>query len=212
MSITIAITDDHPMVRFGLNEMLRVTPGMSVVAQYPSGNALLAGLQKIVPDVLLLDIHLPDISGNELVGILQKEYPSIRIIVVTGVDSAFLAKSLLDVGAKGYLLKSTGQQQLATAVQKVMEGEIFLAPEVKDLLSQDALRKEIKVHSAGNLSEREILILKLIAQEYTTQEIADSLHLSPRTIDNYRLGLMQKLDVKNLAGLVRKAMLMGIVL
>ncbi len=200
------------MVRFGLNEMLAPDRNITVTGQYASGNALLAGLELQVPDILLLDIHLPDIPGSELVPVLLEKYPDLKIIIVTGVESAFLAKSLTDKKVKGYLLKSTGPQLLLKAIYSAMKDEVFIAPEVQDLLSQDNLRAQTKLNSGILLSDREILILQLITQEYTTPEIAATLHLSPRTIDNYRLGLMQKLDVKNLAGLVRKAMLMGIVM
>lgn len=211
MGIRIAITDDHPMVRQGLSAMLATVPGMEVIAQYASGNALLAGVRQDIPDVLLLDIHLPDMTGSEVLPRIHRDYPAIRTIIVTSTDSAYLVKSLLDAGARGYMLKTAGQEQLSEAIGKVMDGEIYLSPEVKDVLLKNTLRQKTNLAYNESLSDREVTILQLIAGEHTSQEISEKMHLSPRTIENYRLGLMQKLDVKNLAGLVRKAILMGIV-
>ena len=211
MPVRIAITDDHPMVRSGLVAMLDTVPGFVVSAQYASGNALLAGLQQHVPDILLLDMHLQDHHGNELMVLLNQRYPALPVIMVTATDSVYLVKSSLEAGAKGYVLKTTGGGQLEEAIRSVLHGEIFLSTEVKDLLLKNALKQKTSMSYHEQLTEKETAILQFIALEHTSQEIAAKLHLSTRTVENYRLGLMQKLDVKNLAGLVRKAILMGIV-
>jgi DNA-binding NarL/FixJ family response regulator len=212
MSIRIAITDDHPTVRNGLKAMLQSQPGMEVTAMYANGNTLLAGLQRELPDVLLLDIHLPDIPGNELVSKISAAYPTVAILILTSIDSAFLIKSLVHAGVKGYLLKTSDQDLLIQAIQAACQGTVFLPPDVQSILAGSALNlKSGATRMSMELTEKEREILCLISEEFTSQEIADKMHLSVRTIDNYRLGLMQKLDVKNLAGLVKKGMLLGII-
>lgn len=211
MGVRIGITDDHPMVRGGLTAMLQSVQGFEVTAEFSSGNALLAGLQKDVPDILLLDMHLPDMHGSDLVILLKKQYPSLPVIIVTSTDSVFLVKSLLDSGAKGYVLKTTGAEQLVEAIRMALKGEVYLSAEIRDILVKNALRQKTNMAYHEELTDKEIAILQLIALEHTSQEIAEKIHLSARTVENYRLGLMQKLDVKNLAGLVRKGILMGIV-
>lgn len=211
MDVRIAITDDHPMVRDGLAAMLQTVAGITVTAKYASGNALLAGLKLDVPDVLLLDMHLPDMHGREIVKTLRKQFPVLKIIIVTSTESVFLVKAMLDAGARAYLLKTAGQEQLSDAIRQVMAGEVVLSPEVKELLLKNALKQKSNLAYNEELTEREIRILELIAEELTSPEIAGQLHLSQRTIENYRLGLMQKLGAKNMAGLVKKAILMGII-
>lgn len=211
MDVRIAITDDHPMVRDGLAAMLQAAGGITITAKYASGNALLAGLKTDVPDVLLLDMHLPDMHGREIVKALRKQFPGLKIIIVTSTESVFLVKAMLDAGARAYLLKTAGQDQLTDAIRQVMAGEVVLSPEVKELLLKNALKQKSNLAYNEELTEREIRILELIAEELTSPEIAEQLHLSQRTIENYRLGLMQKLGAKNMAGLVKKAILMGII-
>ncbi len=212
MKIRVAITDDHPTVRSGLETMLQTQPEIEITASYASGNALLSGLQQEQPDLLLLDIHLPDIPGNELVKIIGEKYPAIHIIILTGANSAFLIKSLYSSGVKGYLLKTSGQEQLLAAINQVVNGEIYLSADIKDILSKSALKQKPGItYTNEELTDREKEILQLISEEYTSQQISERMHLSPRTIENYRLGLMQKLEVKNIAGLIRKAIFMGII-
>lgn len=211
MKIRVAITDDHPTVRSGLETMLHADPEIEVITSYASGNALMAGLQKEQPDILLLDIHLPDIPGNELIKIVSEKYPAVQVIILSGVNSAFLIKSLYNSGAKGYLLKTSGQEQLITAIKQVAGGAVYLSPDIKDILSQNALKNKPGISYNEDLTEREKEILQLISEEYTSQQISEKMHLSPRTIESYRLGLMQKLEVKNIAGLIKKAIFMGII-
>ncbi len=210
-TIRIAITDDHPMMLSGLKHALETYRHIRVTDLYPNGQALLDGLQKNVPDVLLLDVHLPDIPGDELTRIITRKYPSVNILILTSHDSIFFIRSLLRSGATGYVLKNAENKIILEAIESVYHGLQFLSPEVKDTLVKDTLKMRSKISNHFELTDREKDILRLIAEEYTSQEIADKLFLSQRTVENYRLGLMQKLDAKNMVGMIRKAMQMGLV-
>ncbi len=209
--IRVAITDDHPMMLNGLKNALEAHGRIEVTALYPNGQALLDGLQKNVPDVLLLDVHLPDVPGDELTRIITRKYPSARILILTSHDSIFFIRTLLRSGATGYVLKTSEHTLLLEAIESVYHGLQFLSPEVKDALVKDTLKIRNKVSNSLELTQREKDILQLIAEEYTSHEIADKLFLSHRTVENYRLGLMQKLDAKNMVGMIKKAMQMGLV-
>lgn len=213
MPIKVAITDDHLMLIKGLKETFATHPGIEVIATYTNGASLLAGLQKEQPDVLLLDVQLPDTTGNELAHVIREKYPSIRILILSGVDSFFHIKDLIKQGCLGYLLKSTTDTTtLLKAVEDVYAGNMFLDPTIREQLLNSMLKDERGYNNATTkLTKREIEILKYIIAEYTNQEIADRLFLSLRTVENHRFNLLQKLDVKNTVGLVKKAMQLGLV-
>jgi len=209
--IRIAITDDHPMMLNGLKHALETYEHIEVTGLYAGGNALLDGLQQQQPDVLLLDVHLPDITGDALTRIITRKYPSVRILILTSHDSIFFIRSLLRSGATGYVLKTAEHALLLEAIESVYRGLQYLSPEVKDSLIKDTLKMRSKISNPLELTQREKDIIQLIAEEHTSQEIAEKLFLSHRTVENYRLGLMQKLDAKNMVGLVKKAIQMGLV-
>lgn len=210
MSIRIAITDDHLMVQNGLQAMLPADPSIAVIATFSSGKELLAGLRQKSPDVLLLDLNLPDIAGIDLMNKIASLYPQLPVIVLTSVDNAYMIKAMLHAGAKGYVLKTTGIAELIIAIKTVADGNLFLSQEANELLAKHVLNQRGRIH-IEELTERERSILQLITEGKTSHEIGEQLHLSGRTVENYRLGLMQKLDVKNIAELVKKSIFLGLI-
>lgn len=211
MKIRIAITDDHPMMLNGMKNILQSQEDFEIVALYGNGNDLMEGLQKKQPDVLVLDVHLPDITGEELARVIKRKYPNIKVLILTSHDSIFFIRALLRAGVAGYVLKTSDQAILIEAIRTVYTGIQFLSPEVKDTLVKDTLKMRNKISNILELTQREKDILQLIAEEYTSQEIAEKLHISHRTVENYRLGLMQKLDAKNMVGMIKKAIQMGLI-
>jgi len=210
MPIRIAIADDHPMVINGLKDMLSNCSHILLTATYPDGEALLAGLKAAQPDVLLLDIQLPDRNGDELAPVILKMYPALRILTLTNFDNTLYVSNMLKSGVLGYLLKNTDQETLIEAIETVYRGDVFLKPAMKDKLEQFRQQIKRKTSSRFALTPREKDILRLIVDEYSNQEIAEKLFLSLRTVENYRLNLSLKLEVKNTAGLVRKAIELGL--
>lgn len=210
--IKVAITDDHHMVADGIQQALNSTPDMEVSAVYNTGFDLLAGLRSDQPDVLLLDLQLPDKSGIDLAREVLQAYPGMRILILTGIDSPLVMEDLMKVGCRGYLLKTvTNKDILVAAIQQVHQGGIYLDPREKDRLLEGMLEVKQKTSTIGKkLTAREKDVLRLIVAEYTNQEIADRLYISLRTVENHRHNLLTKLDVKNAVGLVKAAIQMGL--
>jgi len=214
MPIKITITDDHPLVVSGLQTILQSSEQIEVIATYASGSELLEGLKRQQPDVMLTDLQMPGkISGMMLIRNIRQEYPDIPILILSGQEAVYNVRDMMQHGCMGYLLKNTtNQQMLIQAIETVYKGELFLEPALKNELLQDILTgKKNKSATATSLSRREKEVLNLIAQGYSSQEIAEKLYLSIRTIDSHRLSLLQKLNVKNATALLRKAIDLGLV-
>ncbi len=216
MPIKVAITDDHPLAIKGIKTILDSFPHIEVTDTYNSGKALMEGLQEKQPDVLLLDIMLPDKSGKELAPIISQNYPKIGIIALTSLDAPAMIKTMMQRGCLGYLLKDTSEETLVEAIEQVNKGNEYLEQNLKEHLLQNMMKsKKAQPPShpviAHELTLREKEILQLIVEEYTTQEISDKLFISFRTVENHRYSLLQKLEVKNTAGLVRVAITHGLI-
>jgi DNA-binding NarL/FixJ family response regulator len=205
--INVAIVDDQVIILNGLQKILAEASHINVDALYNSGNELLDGLEKVQPDVLLLDIQMPDKSGIELAGIISKKYPAVKMIALTNVDVLTQMKQMLQKGCLGYLLKDVSPEILISAIETVYNGEQFLNENLKKQLLNSLSGQDNK----QIITRREKEILKLILEENTNQDIANKLFLSLRTVENHRNNLLQKLNVKNTAGLVKIALQEGLV-
>lgn len=205
--INVAIVDDQVIILNGLQKILAEADHINVSALYNSGNELLEGLEVKLPDVLLLDIQMPDKSGIDLAGIISKKYPSVKMIALTNVDVLTQMKQMLQKGCLGYLLKDVSPEILVSAIETVYGGEQFLNENLKKQLLNSLSGQDNK----QIITRREKEILKLILEENTNQDIANKLFLSLRTVENHRNNLLQKLNVKNTAGLVKIALQEGLV-
>ena len=205
--INVAIVDDQVIILNGLQKILAEAEHIQVSALYSSGSELLKGLETQQPDVLLLDIQMPDQSGIELAGIISKKYPAVKMIALTNVDVLTQMKQMLQKGCLGYLLKDVSPQILINAIETVNNGEQFLNENLKKQLLSSLSGQDNK----QIITRREKEILKLILEENTNQDIANKLFLSLRTVENHRNNLLQKLNVKNTAGLVKIALQEGLV-
>lgn len=209
--VKIAIVDDHLLVVNGLETMLRAFPNLILSFKATSSGELFQRLSESVPDVLLLDIQMPDGNGLDLCVRLQKEFPNIKIIALTNFDEVHYVKNMMRRGASGYLLKNVDPLTLSQAVETVMKNETFIQGELKEKLVSETITGQKKSSCGVTLTKRELEILKLVAQEYSNQEIADKLFVSLRTIHSHRINLNQKLGVRNTAGLVNEAHKRGLI-
>jgi DNA-binding NarL/FixJ family response regulator len=209
--IKIAIADDHPLVINGLYYILDKCADMEITGSYINGKELLDGLTGALPDVLLLDIHMPGQSGEELAEIISEKYPQIKMLALTNEDNVYYIKNMLRKGVSGYILKTTREEILLHAIRKVNSGEQYLELTLKEKVIKDTLQAKKDVSAAPILSRREKEILHHIASDLTSQQIADKLFVSKRTVDNHRLSLLMKLGVKNVAALVKKGIQLGLI-
>ncbi len=210
--ISISIADDHPMVITGVKKMLEECNHIHILHTYPDGESLLEGMEKHQqPDVLLLDIQMPGKSGDELAPGLIKRFPELKILMLTNLDSTLHVQNMLRHGVLGYLLKSTDKETLIQAIETVNSGKEFLQKNMQEKMVSAGLRIKREVSTKSHLTPREKEVLQCIVDGLSSQEIAEKLYLSVRTVDNYRFNILLKMDAKNIAILVRKAIESGIV-
>jgi DNA-binding NarL/FixJ family response regulator len=210
MQIKVAIADDHPMIIKGLQNMLATYPHIHLIDTYLNGSLLMEGLTKQIPDVLLLDIQLPGKTGDELAPVILKKYPAVRILTLTNFDSTLHASNMLRQGVHGFLIKNADETVLIEAIETVYRGETFLEDSMKEKLHDLNIRITKAVSSKSMLTPREKEILQLIVDGLTSQEIAEKLFLSQNTVENSRASIMLKMDVKNVAVLIKKALRNGL--
>jgi DNA-binding NarL/FixJ family response regulator len=211
MGLTIAITDDHLVVINGLKSMLKQLPGIELIFAAMDGGSLLRELETVQPDVLLLDIQLPDIPGTELCRKVTKQYPHVKVIALTSHDDANYVRQILRNGASGYLLKNTDLPTLHKAINTVLEGGRFVDEQIQNNLLHEAITGQRMSNHEIPLTKREKEILVLIAEELSNQEIANKLFISLRTAENHRFNIIKKLGSKNTAGLVKEAIRRGLI-
>lgn len=202
--MNILVADDHIIILDGLELLLSTFDFVTNVFKASDEHTLHTLLQKEEIDILLLDISFGKSDGRVICKQLRREKPELKLIALTSHSDVATVKSSVQAGFHGYLLKSEDRTTVMQALQEVSAGATFFSPQVKDVF----FHQGIATHKAA-LTRREEEILKLIVEEKTTKEIAELLFISEKTVENHRANLMLKLDVKNLAGLVKKALLMG---
>ena len=209
--IRLAIVDDHAVVIDGLKTMLSSFSELEVVCTAQSGYDLLQRFQTEVPDVLLMDIQMPEINGIELCKEVLRLHPEIKVIAFSSFDDSGYVKQILRSGAKGYLLKNSDKNTIVKAIEAVMHGEEFIDETIKRILLQESITGHRRSIYEVPLTKREKEILKLIANGLSNQQIADTLFISVRTVETHRLNISQKLDVNNTAGLLKEAVKRGLI-
>ena len=202
---TIAITDDHELVMQGIESMLQKTD-VKVIGKYTNAEVTLQALTASQPEILLLDINLPDINGIDLCKQLVKLYSELKIIALSSHDDTSFVKRILQNGAHGYLLKNTGKEELLEAFETVLSGGQYLQKDIQQKLLNQSLGTKKRNTLKPKLTRREKEVLSAICEEHTTQEIAEQLFVSPKTVETHRMNLISKLGARNSVGLVKIAM------
>lgn len=197
--IKIVIVDDHPIVADGIRQLIEEADGIEVAGTAMCGSDCKELLKRVIPDIILLDINLPDISGMDLCGYIHDRYPFIRIIALTGFNEYFYMQKMLQNGASGYLLKNALPEEITEGIRTVFEGGEYLSEEVS------AVFKARKEKGKIFLTVREMELLSFIVEGLTNREIAEKLFLGVETINSYRKNLLLKLGVKNTAAMVKLA-------
>jgi DNA-binding NarL/FixJ family response regulator len=208
--IEIAITDDHLIVIEGIKTMLKSNKEFIISQSFTTVNATIEELESKIK-VLLLDINLPDGNGILACKTLLEKFPNLKIIALTNFENTAFVKQMLKNGSRGYLLKNTDKTELITAIKTVLNDELFLPPKIKEILLNESLgNTKNSSFDIPKLTNREKEILLLIAEEFTTEEISAKIFISTKTVESHRSNLIQKLGVKNSAGLVRVAFEKGL--
>lgn len=200
--IRVLIADDHHLVRAGIAALLRGDPQLEIVGDVANGKDAISKSKQLLPHVALIDIAMPDISGIEAAAAIMKTCPGVKILILSQYESEDYVRRAVEIGARGYLLKSSLAQDLLTAIHAVHDGEQFFVSPVTDLMIS-SLRHPTKI---PELTNREQEILKLVAEGLTSQQIADRLHIGIRTVQYHRTNIHAKLRIKDTAGLVKYAL------
>jgi DNA-binding NarL/FixJ family response regulator len=206
--ISILIAEDHEIVRFGISTYLSSAEDITVVGEASTGEECLELFEQTKPDVCLLDIGMPDKDGIETARIIRDLDPDVKILILSmHIDRQKLA-DVLEAGVDGYLLKDTDKSDILHGIRAIMRGQRVFSPPISDMITESFLNKEPLPPSniKTDLTKREREILELIVQGMTSKEIAKELYISPRTVDTHRSNLMEKLELKNIADLVRFAL------
>ena len=207
------IADDHKIFRDGIVSILEDIDDMQISQQADDGQEILDKLEKDQPHIILMDITMGDTSGIDITKIVKAKYPNIKVLVLSmHAESGYILKAL-EAGASGYLLKDAGSTEMINAIRTVFDGDTYYSQQVSKILVQHITQgSQPKSNREGiPLTTREIEILKLIAEEFSNPKIAEKLFISIRTVDTHRRNLLEKLAVKNTAGLVKYAIKYGIV-
>lgn len=203
------LADDHEVVLESLAMMISSLPGIQVVATAANGQAALNQLQQQSVDIVLSDMHMPGLNGVELALRMREEYPAVKIILLTMEDEPETIRLAMQAGVWGYVLKKASKKELETAILCVAEGGRYFSEEVSRQLSQlpqdDACEGPETAGSIKPLSKREIEIVRLIANDVPSQEIADRLFISPKTVETHRRNIFKKLDIHSVVALTRFA-------
>jgi two-component system response regulator NreC len=206
----ILLADDHSVLRAGLKMLLNAQDDMVVVGEATNGQEALAAVQRYAPDVLLLDLTMPQTDGFEVLRQLQRERPNVRVLILTMHEEEGYLRRALEAGAAGYCPKSAADAELLAAIRAVMRGNVYIHPSHTKILLDKMLPTANQTSTASaELSERESAVLKLVALGHTNQEIAEQLALSVKTVESYRARGMEKLGLTSRAALVRYALQRG---
>lgn len=211
--IKIIIADDHQIFIDGLKALLSEIEDFEIIKEAPNGKVLLEILEDQLPDVILLDMNMPEIDGLEATKIISEKYSSIKILMLTMFGTVDYIQKLIKAGAQGYLLKNTGKAELELAIRSLIKGENYYSQEVSNRIMEGLQKrqKQDKDYQIVELTDREKEVLILIAEELTTNEIADKLFISKHTVETHRKNLISKLNVRNVNGLVKYAVQQGLV-
>jgi two-component system, NarL family, response regulator DegU len=207
--IKIAIADDHLLFRKGIITILGQSPNLEFVLEAINGKDLIDALAlntTTMPDVILMDVQMPVLDGIKATEYVKEHFPSIKVLILSMHDEDNFVTHLMELGANGYLLKDTDPEEVEIAIKTVYEEDYYYGAFLTKVMHRKMLKKTIAPRETPrfgvNLTERELEILRLICDGFTNAEIADKVCLSPRTVDGHRTRIMEKVGVKNTAGLV----------
>ncbi len=213
-SIKVFICDDHQLIIDGIKSILKNNENISVIGDALNGLEALEKINKNRPDVVLIDVDMPIMNGYETTLELRKHYSDIKVIILTMFNDKSLINKMIGAGASGYILKNKGEKEILEAIYKVHGGETYFSTELFFTISKNSPEEAIKntnAHPITLLTKREINILSMIAQGLSNNEIGKKIFISKRTVDTHRYNIMKKLNILNIAGLIKYAIKNGLI-
>lgn len=207
--LRILIVDDHAMFIDGIRSLLRKEKDLLVVAEANSGEEALSILEKTEVDLVVTDISMPGMSGTELAKKIKEKDPELKVLVLTMYNDREIINEILLTEAEGYILKNTGKQELLKAIDRIVNGGTYYSNEVMEIILDNIKRDHVKTpeeEKVKELTQRELEILQLICEEYSTADIAEELFISPRTVETHRKHILQKTQAKTIVGLIKFAL------
>jgi DNA-binding NarL/FixJ family response regulator len=212
MSVKILLADDHQIVREGLRSLIEKQPGMEVVAEVENGRTDIKLTRKIKPDVIVMDINMPDMNGIDATRQIVAEFPGIKIIAFSMHSDHQFVAGALKAGVSGYLLKDSAFEELVRAIRTVVANQTYLSPKI----AVDVVKSYVEKLGADRtaapsiLTNREREVIQLYAEGHTTKHIAERLYVSIKTVETHRRNIMKKLDIRSIADLTKFAIREGL--
>lgn len=211
MTIKIVLADDHTMLRHGLSKSFEQEDGIDVVGQATNGHSTVDLVRELSPDVVIMDIGMPDLNGIEATRIIKKDYPEVQVVGLSMHSGDKYVREMFRAGASGYLLKNCPFEELVKAVKTVFSGKTYISPSIGDMVIKEYAGKAREDETAFSvLSQREREVLQLLAEGKTTKQIGHCLYISPKTVEAHRLRIMGKLEIDNVAQLTKYAIQQGL--
>lgn len=201
--IKIVIADDHVLIAETWATLINLDPAFQVIKVYDNTQSLLDEVSDLAPHIVILDINITPISGLDAVKLIREKSPSSRTIGVSMHNQPSFAKRMISNGAMGYVTKNSTKDEMYKAIQEVMDGRTYICAEIKNRITQNILLEDDESARLNSLTDREIDIIKLLKEGCTTEEIAEKLFLSPRTVDTHRAKILKKLKLKNSLSLIK---------
>ena len=212
MKIKVLVADDHQLFREGMVNLLFSAPDIEVIAQAKDGKDAVEKAKHYKPDVVLMDIGMPEMNGIEATGVIKNEMPGVKVVAVSMHSDRQYVKGILEVGADGYLLKNCTYRQLTDAIQSVYDGKKYLSEDITELVISGYLDpSKIESDSYSELSEREKEIFISFAEGKSTREISEKLFISVKTVGTHKQNLLEKLGLKTTADIVKYAIKNGLI-
>ena len=212
MSIRIVLADDHAVVRHGLSQALQQEEGMEIVGQAKDGRSVVKMAKELLPDIVVMDVSMPDLNGIEATREIHADAPEVRIVALSMHSTTTHIAEMFRAGACGYLLKGCDFAELAQAIRTVAGGKSYISPSISGAFVNDLVHGDGggKATAFSFLTQREREVLQLLAEGSTTKQIALRLHISAKTVEAHRLRMMHKLEIDNVAQLTKYAIREGL--
>lgn len=208
--IRVLLVDDHAIMRDGISALINLQDDIEIVGEASEGKEAIEKVRELVPDVVIMDISMPEMDGLEATRRIKKKNPSVKVLVLTQHDNREYILSTIKSGSDGYLPKRALGSELVAAIHAIHQGHSFLYPTAAGILLED-YRRQVEKEPYDRLTEREREVFRLIADGHTSREIADMLFISLKTIHNHRAKIMGKLNIHNKSELIKYAILKGLI-